>query len=125
MRIALFGKAFLLSLILALLYYALTPATLGAFLKSVALGAAASIGLAILYPEIRGIRSGDAVSVVANAATPALIGRMGQAIAPGRKNSQIRVKFGNGEEAIGIVESYEGWVSPSRIRMLYAEKAVE
>ena len=125
MRAAIVGKIFLATLLLALLQYGLTPAGLGALFKNIALGLALSIGIAIIYPEARAIRRGDAVSAVTTSFVPSLIGRMGQALESARRGDKVRIKFDNGEEALGVVEAYAGWISPPRIRVLYQEKAVE
>jgi hypothetical protein len=82
--------------------------------------------VSILYPEMRGIKSGDVVSVItSNTSVPFLIGRFGRALEEGKKNKLIKVKLGDGSEVIGIVESYEGIISPPRIRIIYEEKLVE
>jgi hypothetical protein len=126
MRIALFFKLIVLSLCAALLSFALVPEVMlmGA-LKIMALGTVLSIAVAAFYPEIRGIRAGDTVSVVADSGIPSIIGRLGTAAAAGRKNQQIKITLSNGSEVIGVVESYTGLVSPPRIRVLYEERLVE
>jgi ascorbate-specific PTS system EIIC-type component UlaA len=116
-------KLVALSLAISLLLFAVLPGTDILFLiKSIALGIALSIITTIAYPEIRGIKTGDNVAVVIDSRTPSLIGRVGKALSNAKKNQEIRVKFENGEEAVGIVESYEGIISPPKIRLLYEEK---
>lgn len=125
MRLVLFAKTFILALVLALLYYALTPIALSTLLKAIALGIAVSIVVAVFYPDLRGIKSGDKVSVVSRSALPFFMGKIGRAISEAKKNNELRVRFGNGEEAVAIVESYEGLFSPPKVRILYEEKLSE
>lgn len=123
MRLMLFIKLFFLSLMISLIIFAITPSSDLLFLaKAVALGTAISIATTFFYPEIRGIKTGDSVSVVVNSALPSFIGKSGWAISDGRKNTEIRVRFDGGEEAVGIIESYEGIISPPKIRLVYEEK---
>jgi hypothetical protein len=125
MRVLLLGKVFVLILVGSLIYYALTPIDIIAFLKILALGLAISIIIAWGYPEIRGIKRNDLVATSSKTFLPSIMGRIGQAMSAGKKNDQIRIKFNNGEEALGIIESYAGWVTPARVRLLYEEKLVE
>ncbi len=126
MKLGLFVKLFLVSSALALLAFALTPSTDILFLlKALALGMAISIIGALAYPEIRGVKRGDAVSVVISNSIPSFIGRVGRALSNARKNSELRVRFDNGEEAVGIVESYAGLISLPKIRIIYEEKMIE
>ncbi len=125
-RLVMFFKLMVLALCASLLSFALVPEVMlmGA-LKIMAVGTVLSIGITAFYPEIRGIRAGDTVSVVADSGIPSLIGRMGMANAHARKNQQIKITLNNGSEVIGVVESYTGIISPPRIRLVYEEKLVE
>ena len=126
MRIGLFFKLMVVSLCASLLAFALLPeATATMALKMMALGTVLSIGMTAAYPEIRGIKAGDTVSVVNDPALPSLIGRMGITVASGKKNEQIRITLNNGSEVTGVIESYVGLVSPPKIRLVYEEKLVE
>lgn len=122
----LFGKLMLITVCASLLYFGLVSGAgvLGT-LKYVALGTVCSVAITALYPELRGIRSGDSVAVVSEASVPSLIGKPGYAAADGRKRDRIKVRLDNGSEVIGIVESYIGIISPPKIRLLYEEKLVE
>ena len=125
MRITLFGKLMLLAICGPLLYFGLAPGVgMLETLRLIAVGTVASVGVAAFYPEIRGIRSGDAVSVVPDSGIPSLIGKMGTAAADGRKNQKIKVKLDNGSEVLGLIESYIGLISPPRIKLIYEEKLV-
>ncbi len=130
MKLFLFFKLSLISLALSLGLFALTPhASLGMgllyFAQSLALGIGISIILSLVYPEFRGVQKGDSVSVMVSSALPSIIGKIGKALSPGRKNSEIRVRFDNGEEAVGIIESYAGIISPPRVRIIYEERMLE
>jgi len=126
MKLFLFFKLFFISLAISLAVFALTPNTGLLFLaKSVALGAGLSIVISLVYPELRGVRQGDVVSVVLSNSVPFLLGRVGRAISNARKNTEVRVRFDNGEEAVGVVESYSGIISPPKVRIIYEEKIIE
>jgi len=126
MRAALFFKLLLASVCLSLVYFGLVPGvSLLELLKLVALGTVASVAVSVIYPEVRGVKAGDPVAVVTDAAIPSIFGKQGLAASSGRKNDQIKITLGNGAEVIGIVESYPGIISPSKIRVIYEERLVE
>ena len=126
MRIAMFFKLMLVSVCASLLAFALVPGMdVIEALKMLALGTVLSIAATAVYPEVRGIREGDTVSVVSDSGIPSIIGRLGTAAADARKNDQLRIMLGNGSEVTGVVESYTGIISPPRIRIIYEEKLVE
>lgn len=126
MKLSLFFRLFVSTFALALLAFALNAhADLLFLLKAIALGTAVSIIVALIYPEMRGVRQGDTVSVVISNSIPSFIGRVGKALSNAKKNSELRVRFDNGEEAVGIVESYSGIISPPKVRIIYEEKIIE
>lgn len=126
MRLSLFFKLFLISFAVSLAVFAFIPnSTLMFLAKSIALGTGISIVITLFYPDLRGVRTGDIVSVVLNSSVHSLIGRVGRATTNARRNSEIRVRFENGEEAVGVVESYSGILSPPKVRVIYEEKIVE
>lgn len=126
MRIMMFVKLMVASLCLSLLAFALLPdSSVVGTLKIMALGTVASIAVTAFYPEFRGIKAGDTVSVVTDSGIPAIIGRMGTASAPGKKNQRIKITLQNGTEVLGVIESYTGIISPPRIRLLYEERLVD
>jgi hypothetical protein len=121
-----FGKLMLASICVPLLYFGLVPgAGILDTLKFMALGTVASVTITIVYPEIRGIKNGDAVAVVSDPVTPSLIGKPGMASEDAKKNQRLKVKLDSGGEVLGVVESYIGIISPPRIRLIYEEKLVE
>jgi hypothetical protein len=123
---SIFFKVFIAAVCISLLYFAFVPeATLMMLLKMLAVGTVASVAVSIVYPEIRGVKDGDTVSVVYGKTISPLLGKAGTAMEEGKKNRQIRVKLNNGSEVVGIVESYIGVITPPRIRVVYEEKLVE
>ena len=126
MRLMMFFKLLLLVLCLSLLSFAVIPdSTLIGTLKILALGVVCSIVITVVYPEVRGVKAGDQVSVVTDSGIPAIIGRIGTASAAGKKNQQIKITLQNGNEVVGIIESYIGLISPPRIRVVYEERLVD
>lgn len=126
MRLILFGKLMVITICLSLAAFGLLPeATLMGTLKMLALGTVASVGITVFYPDLRGVKSGDTVSVVTNSALPGIIGRLGTASTDGRKNEQIKITLQNGSEVLGIIEGYVGLVTPAKIRIIYEEKLVD
>lgn len=126
MRILLFSKLMVLALCISLLSFGLLPgATIISTLKLMALGTVASIAVTAFYPDIRGIKAGDRVAVVADSAVPGILGRFGKAAANGRINDHIKISLQNGSEVLGVIESYTGLVSPAKIRVLYEERLVD
>jgi hypothetical protein len=121
----LFLKLIVIAICIALLSFALLPeATLLGTLKILAGGMVASIAITAFYPEVRGVKQGDTVSVVKDSAIPSIIGRLGRAAAAGRKNDQIKIMLGR-SEVVGVIESYSGLISHPKIRIIYEEKLVE
>jgi hypothetical protein len=126
LRLIFFFKLLILSLCISLLSFALLPdATITGTLKVMALGIVISIGITVFYPEVRGVKEGDPVAVVSESAIPGIVGRVGRAMADGRKNDQIKIVLNNGAEIVGIIESYGGLLSPPKIKIVYEEKLVE
>ncbi len=111
-------------LLVSLLAFALVPSSsLTMLAKYIAFGTAISIIVTAIYPIARGVSKGDIVAI--SSALPFFANKVGTALTSGRKNSQIRVIFEDGEEAVATIESYEGFLSPSKIRILYEEKLRE
>ncbi len=126
MRIMMFFKLMVISLCASLLAFAILPdSSMIGTLKIMAVGTVLSIGVTAFYPEVRGIKAGDTVSVVADSGIPAIIGRLGTAAMSGKKNQRIKITLQNGNEAFGVIESYTGIISPPRIRLLYEERLVD
>jgi len=122
----LFFKLVILSLCASLLFFALAPeSTLVDTLKLMAFGTVSSIAVTAFYPDIRGIKLGDKVSVVNSSSTPGILGRLGKAMAHCKKNDRVKIVLDNGGEILGIVESYSGLISPPKIRAIYEERLVD
>ena len=112
-------------MVLSLLVFAFVPeATAASLIKSLAFGIAISIAVPAVYPDVRGIHKGDNI-MVDTSAIPFFAGKLGTALTGGRKNKEIRVRFDNGEEAVGVVESYGGLLSPPKVKIVYEERLVE
>ena len=71
---------------------------------------------------MRGVKKGDMVTTVVSSSVPFFMGRTGVALSNAKKGKKLKVRFGNGSEAMGVVESYEGILSPPKIRLLYEER---
>jgi hypothetical protein len=124
-RLMLFVKLMIVSLCASLLSFGLMQLGLMDALRIMAIGTVLSIAITVLYPDIRGIKNGDVVSVVNDSSLPSLIGRAGVASSDGRKNDKIRIVLHSGHEVMGVIESYEGIISPPRIKVVYEERLVE
>jgi hypothetical protein len=126
MRLFMFFKLMIAALCVSLLAFALAPGvTVIEALKIMALGTVLSIGVTAYYPEFRGIKAGDTVSVVNSSGIPSLIGKPGTAAADGKRNERIKIALDNGNEVLGVIEDYVGLVSPPKVRVIYEEKLVE
>jgi hypothetical protein len=126
LRLFMFFRLMIAALCVSLLAFALAPGvTVIDALKILSLGTVASIGIAAYYPEFRGIKAGDSVSVVGSSGIPSLIGKPGTASADGRRNDRIKIALENGNEVLGVIEDYVGLVSPPKVRIIYEEKLVE
>jgi len=126
MRLWMFFKLIIITICISLLAFAVLP-EMGMMdtLKLFAFGTVVSIGITAFYPDIRGVKAGDHVSVVTGSAIPAIIGRIGTATTDGKKPEQIKIALQNGTEVVGVIESYTGLVSPAKIRIIYEEKLVD
>ncbi len=121
----LFLKLIVVAVCIALVSFALLPgASLIGTLKILAGGIVSAVAITAFYPEVRGVKQGDTVSVVRDSAIPSIIGRLGRAAAAGRKKDQIKIML-DGGEALGVIESYSGLISHPKIRIIYEEKLVE
>ncbi len=122
-------KTFLLFCALGLICFFLFGEDLFDLVKFIALSIALSIIIIIVYPHVRGIKKGDRVLVVGTAISQIpllnLIGKTGVALNDSKLGSEIRVKLDNGLEVFGIVEAYEGFFQPPKVRVIYEEKPAE
>ncbi len=125
MRLMLFVKLILLALCASLLAFALLGYGVVETLRIFAIGIVGSIAITVFYPEYRGVKAGDSVSVVTDSSIPSLLGKAGRAAVNGRKNEKIKIILENGGEVVGVIESYTGLISLPRIRAIYEERLVE
>lgn len=120
-----FFKALALFTAAALIIYAVTPTGPDFLLKLLAF----DVGLAILspfaYPQIRGVRRGDAVDVVflGKELPFGMFRPQTEAVASSnaRIGGRIRVRFRDGSEEECIVVSYAGMFSPAKVKILEKE----
>ncbi len=124
MRVMSFLKLMIANICICLLLFALLPgASILETLKLLALGTVLSIAFVVIYPEVRGVKAGDVVAVV-DTSSNSILGRLGTAEASGRKNQQIKISLNNGSEVVGLIESYEGIITPPRVRTVYEERLI-
>ncbi len=121
MKLFLFLKLFAVVSAVCLLLFGATDLSIIETLRLFALGIAGSMAVTYVYPEIRGIRSGDPVSVITNT----VFGRLGYAAEIGRKNDEIRIRLPNGSEISGVIEDYGGVITHPRVRIIFEEKLIE
>ncbi len=119
MRLWLFVKAFAICSAIALLYAALglEAITLGLLVRLAAADLGISLIVAMLYPNVRGVRAGDLVLLVSDSNGPFVI-RTAVALEGKRVNETIRVALSDGREAYAVLEGYAGIITPARARVL-------
>lgn len=120
-----FAKIFFALSLLSLAAFVITSMELLTLAKLLAASALVSVALVAVYPELRGVRSGDTVMIVETDSAHSIIGRLGTALHNAKKNSELRIKLTNGNEIVGVVQSYEGIITPATVRIIYEEQLVE
>ncbi|HNT60350.1 MAG TPA: hypothetical protein PKJ97_00030 [Candidatus Bilamarchaeaceae archaeon] len=116
------AKLFLGLFAISLIYFAITPGqTLFDLLKYTALSAGVSMLFVLLYPRVKKVRKGDPVQISGAPFPFHFMGFGAIADSDASIREKIKVKLGKGRVAIGIVESYEGLLSPPRIRIVFEE----
>ncbi|MEM4367123.1 MAG: hypothetical protein QW035_03265 [Candidatus Anstonellales archaeon] len=125
MRAFLFLKTIAFLVALSLISFGVLDLTLGTLLKMIAGSFGIALLVAIFYPEIRGVKKGDKV-IVTTGDMPGsfniFLGKVGEALTPGRAKQQIRVKLGKGKEVVGIVEDCGGIITEPKVRVIYYEE---
>jgi membrane protein implicated in regulation of membrane protease activity len=105
---------------ISLIYFAITPGQgLLELVKFMALSLGLSIAFLFLYPRLRQVRKGDQVTITGSMSMPfaSLLGFTATALSDAQLGGELRVRI-NGREALGIVESYEGLLSPPKIQLV-------
>ncbi len=125
LRIITFAKSFFALAVISLAAFVITSMDLLTLAKLLAASALVSVAAAAAYPELRGVRSGDIVMVVETGSAQTIIGRFGTALHDAKKNSELRIRLANGNEIVGIVQEYDGLITPPTIRVIYEERLVE
>lgn len=115
------AQLFLALLAISLIYFAITP---GQSLLDMVRYFALSLGLSLLflliYPRVKQVRKGDQVLIMGSGPLSSLFGLTATALSDAQLGGELRVRI-NGREAFGIVESYEGLLSPPKIRIVFEE----
>ena len=109
----------------SLIYFAITPGQgLLDLVKFIALSLGISIVFLLVYPRIRKVRKGDQVAITGSMPVPfaSFLGLTATALSDAAMGEEVKVKLGRGSEAVGMVESYEGLLSPPKIRLVYEVK---
>lgn len=112
---------------ISLIYFAAVP---GVELLTLAKMVAGSLGITVLfmllYPQLRGVKKGDKVQIVGfmpgplgNNPVMSLFGAFGISLVDCKIGDDVRVRIGGGREAIGVLEAYEGWFSPARVKLMF------
>lgn len=125
MKIVLFAKVFFVLVLLSLGFFIFTSTDLLGLAKMLAASALLSVLFTFGYSELRGVRHGDTVMIISSDSPYSILGRFGTALNNAKKNSEIKIRLADGSEISGIVESYEGILTPPRVRAIYEERLVE
>ena len=123
MAIGIFIRALVIYIASALIIYAVSPYSFDFLLKLLALAFGAALLTPFVYPHLRGVRKGDAVSVESSG-REAMPGFMrfffqagsGVAMENGRIGGKIMVMAGDGSVRQCAVVGYSGFFTPARVR---------
>ena len=127
MKLLLFLKSFVILFAVSLVSFFFLPSpSFMLLLKLVALSLGVSILFSNVYPHIRGIRKGDKVMIAGSGLGGEFLSILlgASALENARIHKEIKLRLPNRRIAIGIVESYEGIISPPRVRLLYEAKEI-
>ena len=118
MRLWLFLKVFAICTAAALIYAAAFAGdiTLGLLVRLAAADLGVSLLVAMVYPQVRGVKAGDMMLLISDEGIFSI--RTAVALEGKRLNETIRLSLPDGREAIGMVESYAGIITPARARLM-------
>jgi membrane protein implicated in regulation of membrane protease activity len=119
-----FFALFLFLVAISLLAYGIFSLSFDNLLRMLAVSLGISLLFLIFYPRLRGVRKGDEVVVVTHSYVPSFLGRKGK-IVKIAKNYVIVELEESGKEVTGVIESYEGLLSPPRVRIIYEEQIIK
>lgn len=125
MRAVLFLKSFFLLFVLSLAAFVFTSMDLLTLAKLIAASILLSIIFVFVYPEIRGVKNGDIVMVISSDSPYSITTRFGKALSNARKNAEVKIRLSDGTEIVGILQSYEGFLTPPKVQVMYEEQLVE
>ncbi len=110
---------------LSLITYALMPdADIIFLVKLVALSLGITLLYSLFYYSIRGAKKGDKVVVVNYSFIPSFLGREGVLMNDAKVGDKVKVFLDDGGEVVGVLESYEEWFSPHKVRLIYEERKI-
>ncbi|RME79613.1 MAG: hypothetical protein D6769_01975 [Methanobacteriota archaeon] len=110
-------------LALSLLSYAVLSLEPSLLWRLIALDIAITILFALFYPQLRGVRKGDKVVVVAGSYMPSSLGKVGTLVEI--RGEEVRVRLANGSEVRGVLETLEGMFTLPRVRIIYEERVLK
>ena len=109
---------------LSLLIYGFFGFSFDMLLRMLAISVGFSLLFLIFYPMLKGVKKGDEVVVVSHSFVPSFLGRKGK-IVKITKDYLIVKLYEDGREVRGVIESYEGLLSPPRVRVIYEEQMIK
>ena len=108
----------------SLLLYAILPdADLVFLLKMLALSTAITIFVGLFYYKIRGAKKGDKVVVYRSSIFP-FVSKEGRLMGNAKIGEEVKVSLDDGGEVIGVLEEYESFFYPHKVRVIYEERKV-
>lgn len=117
----LFSFLFALSLII----FSLLPNVDILFLiKLIAFSLGITLIYSLFYYQFRGAKKGDKVVVVNYSFIPSFLGREGILMNNAKIGDKVKVFLDDGGEVVGVLESYEEWFSPHKVRLIYEERKI-
>jgi hypothetical protein len=123
--IRIFFKSLVLFTAAALILYAVTPTGIDFLLKLLAFDVGLALLTPFLYPHIRGVRKGDAVTVVLSEKelpfSTFYMRSDARAVSNARIGGRIMVSYKDGSEEECAVVSYAGLFTPAKVKILEKE----
>jgi membrane protein implicated in regulation of membrane protease activity len=119
-----FFALFLFLVAISLLAYGIFSLSFDNLLRMLAISLGISLLFLIFYPRLRGVRKGDEVVVVTHSYVPSFLGRKGKIVKIAKNYVVVELEE-SGKEVTGVIESYEGLLSPPRVRIIYEEQIIK
>jgi hypothetical protein len=123
MKIFIFAKALAAFTVIAMIALFASPAQRTAeilvdIIKYEGLALAASIVVMFAYPHVKGLEAGELVFITSS--DPVTNNKsffIATALENGKKQGNVRVNLGNGNEAVAVIDAYAGIIMPARGRL--------